>query len=64
MKLPDPEEVRNRTGPCYSKICGHQKSDHAEPLREDGHCRVSGCACSGWDPMTEEEWKVVMESTR
>jgi hypothetical protein len=66
---PDPAEVRDRTGPCYTPGCGHTKAQHALDVLGPGkalpaHCAVPGCPCVGWDPMTSDEWSAVMRGSR
>jgi hypothetical protein len=64
-QAPDPEEVRQRQGPCRAPGCGHTKGQHGldvlGPGRAlPGRCEVGGCRCIGWDPMTSDEWAAVM----
>lgn len=51
---------------CMDTRCGHPKVDHASPLVEDGRClrRPEGCQCGGWDPLTAEQWRIVIEAER
>lgn len=63
MIAPDPVEVRQRTGPCHTEGCGHDRHWHAEPI-SDGHCEYGGCRCMGWDPMTADEWRAVYAAER
>lgn len=58
-KPPWPDDWR-----CTTEGCGHRMDEHQEPLVQDGRCGWFTCRCMGWDPLTEDQWRVVYAAQR